>query len=446
MTRRQALILGLVVSAVMLCCVAPALAQAGADAAAAGADPLRPLPAWQQLLDELLTFRLMSIPVWRYVVALLVVLLGFFTRTTLLERLFRPLEAIANRTQSQVDDTMLNAARRPLGWIINVLALYLGLLILRLPEGLGAGMELLLRTSGTILVAWLLFNAVEAVMVVLDGFTRRTESELDDHLVPLVRKLMRVVIIIITVLMIIQQWGYDVTSLIAGLGLGGLAFALAAQNTLSNLFGSVMIFTDRPFKIGDWVQSKNGEGVVEEIGLRSTRVRTFANTLITIPNADMASTAVENHSKMTKRRIMTTIGVVYGTTPEQVERIVTRIRALLRDSETIDQGFHMVNFTGFGTSSLDILIYCFTKSTVWTEFMQARQELFFEVMKIVREEGSSFALPSQSLYFETSLSLERELDQAARSAALPSARAPQAPAPKRSIPNTAPGADTPHDV
>ena len=246
--------------------------------------------------------------------------------------------------------------------------------------------------------------------------------------------------------MIIQQWGYDVTSLIAGLGLGGLAFALAAQNTLSNLFGSVMIFTDRPFKIGDWVQSKNGEGVVEEIGLRSTRVRTFANTLITIPNADMASTAVENHSKMTKRRIMTTIGVVYGTTPEQVERIVTRVRALLRESEAIDQGFHMVNFTGFGASSLDILIYCFTKSTVWTEFMQARQELFFEVMRIVREEGSSFALPSQSLYFETSLTLERELDQAARSAALVSAQAPAAPAPKPSISNPAPSADAPHDV
>lgn len=376
-----------------------------------GDKPANPLPPWPKLFEEILTFDLFSIALWRLLLALVVILLGMFLRRTLLERLLQPFVTLASKSQTEIDDMLIRAIKTPLGWVVNVLALYLGLLILKLPEGLSGGSMLVIQTVGTVLLAWMLFNGVEVISQALDTFTRNTESDLDDHLVPLVRKLMRILIVIVAILMIVQLWGYDVTSLLAGLGLGGLAFALAAQKTLANLFGSIMIFTDRPFKLGDWIQIKHGEGVVEDIGLRSTKIRTFANTLISVPNADVADVPIENYSMMTKRRIRATIGLTYSTPPATVDRIVERIREHLAQNEAIDQEFWAVNFIEFGASSLDIMLYCFTVTTDWKPFMDHRQALFLTIMRIVNEEGSSFAFPSQSLYMETPIRVEREVDE-----------------------------------
>ena len=267
-----------------------------------GASPINsPLPDWDQVLGEVSSLSFLELTWWRVAIALAAILIGFLLRTYLLEKLLRPLNAIADRTTSDLDDQLLRETRRPAGWLINILGFYVAVLVLRLPAGLSAGAILILNTVGVVFVAWMLYNGVEVLSLALDRFTRSTESQMDDHLVPLVRKIMRVAIIIVTLIMIIQQWGYDVTSLIAGLGIGGLAFALAAQQTLANLFGSIMIFTDRPFGIGDWIKSSHGEGVVEEIGLRSTKIRSFTKSLISVPNADIATTAIENFSQMTQR-------------------------------------------------------------------------------------------------------------------------------------------------
>lgn len=383
--------------------------QAGGEQPAPAAPAVKsPLPSWAQFVEEILTFDLFSIALWRLVLAFVVILLGMFMRKKLLERLLKPFLVLASKTKTDMDEQLILAIQKPLGWVVNISAVYLGLLILKLPQGLSSGSMLVIQTVGTILLSWMLFNAVEVLSQALDRFTQATESDLDDHLVPLVRKLMRIVIVVVAILMIVQLWGYDVTSLLAGLGLGGLAFALAAQKTLTNLFGSIMIFTDRPFKLGDWILSKHGEGVVEEIGLRSTKIRTFANTLITVPNADVADVPIENFSVMTKRRIRATIGLVYTTKPEVVDKIVERIREHLGQNEAIDQGFWAVNFVEFSASSLDIMVYCFTKTTDWKQFMNERQALYLTIMRIVQEEGSSFAFPSQSLYMETPIRIERE--------------------------------------
>ena len=170
-----------------------------------------------------------------------------------------------------------------------MVGLYVGLLVLQLPDKLTAVLVLLLKTVGTFAVAWMLFRAIDVIISGLERFTAKTESEMDDHMIPLVKRILRVALISVAVITVVQQWGYDVTSLIAGLGIGGLALALAAQDTLANWFGSIMIFTDRPFKLGDWVKSAHGEGVVEDVGMRSTKIRTFAKTIITVPNKDLAN-------------------------------------------------------------------------------------------------------------------------------------------------------------
>ena len=385
-----------------------ALAQSTNNAAGAGGDGATntatdaiksPLPSWDQVLGEVSSLSFLELTWWRVAIALFAVMMGFLLRTYLLDRLLKPVSVIVGKTESELDDQLLRETRRPAGWLINILGFYVAVLVLRLPAGLSAGVLLILNTVGVVFVAWMLYNGVEVLSLGLDRFTRTTESQMDDHLVPLVRKIMRVAIIVVTLIMIIQQWGYDVTSLIAGLGLGGLAFALAAQQTLANLFGSIMIFTDRPFGIGDWIKTKHGEGVVEEIGLRSTKVRTFTKSLISVPNADIASTSIENFSQMTQRRVKTTITLTYATTPEQMEFVIEGIKDLLERSPGFAPGYS-VSFVGLSASSLDVMIYAFTETTVWAEFLEIRQKFFLDVMRLVDRAGTSFAFPSQSLYIE----------------------------------------------
>ena len=405
--------------AASLCALIPAVAQAdapeqGAAAATAAKRAGEEAPraglelSYETFLEELAQIGA-QIELWRLALAFIAVLAGFAVRTTLLERLLRPFAAVASRTSTKLDDQALAQIKRPLGWLINLLGFYLAAVVLRPPPGLLAALLLVLHTVGIVFVAWMLYNAVEVISLALNQFTQRTESQMDDQLVPLVKKILRVAIVIVTLVMIVQQWGYNVTSLIAGLGLGGLAFALAAQSTLANLFGSIMIFTDRPFTVGDWIKSEHGEGVVEEIGLRSTRVRTFSKSIISIPNADVASSPVENFSQMTLRRIKTTLALTYATTPAQMEFIVEGIKRLILDDEEMFHESFYVNFVEFGASSLDVMVYCFTRTTAWGEYMDVRQRLYLNIMRLVQEAGSSFAFPSRSLYLETPLARFEEL-------------------------------------
>jgi MscS family membrane protein len=227
-----------------------------------------------------------------------------------------------------------------------------------------------------------------------------TEGTFDDQLVPVVRTLAKLAIFFVGFLLIIQNLGGQVGSLLAGLGIGGAAIALASKDTIANLFGSIVIFVDRPFQVGDWVEIGDQEGTVEAVGLRVTRIRTFANSLITVPNSTLTTTAINNWSRMRKRRIKLTIGVTYGSTPDQILEGVNAIRDVLRNDKRISQDFMLVNFTNFGASSLDIFVYAFTVTTRWDEYMRVREEILLQIMRRFGEVGLSFAFPSQSLYIE----------------------------------------------
>ena len=365
-----------------------------------------PLPEWEKFVEGVLEIDLFDIPLWRLGLALLMMLLGFSLRGFLLDKLLVPVKLLFGKTKTDLDDKLLDAVRSPLGWVVNLVAVYFALLLLEPPAALMTVVTLILQTVGTVLVAWVVYKLIDVATHVLLKFTEETDSQMDDQLVPLVQRVVRVVLFVIVGIAIIQQWGYDVTSLVAGLGIGGLAFALAAKPTLSNWFGSVMIFTDRPFKMGDWVRTDVGEGIVEEVGLRSTKIRTFTDTLITVPNADIATRPVENCSAMQKRRLRTQIGLVYGTTSEQIDEIIAKIKQRILDDERIEDETSKVFFTGFGASSLDVLIQCWMMTTVYDEFLEIQQALLLDVMAIVEEAGSGFAFPSQSVYLENAVQFE----------------------------------------
>lgn len=228
-----------------------------------------------------------------------------------------------------------------------------------------------------------------------------TDGTFDDQLVPVGRTLAKLVILVVGLLLIIQNLGGEVGSLLAGLGIGGVAIALAAKDTISNLFGSIVIFVDRPFQVGDWVEIGEHEGTVEEVGLRVTRIRTFANSLITVPNSQLTTNAINNWSRMHKRRIKLTLGVTYDSRAEQIQAAVAAVREVLRSDERVAQDFMLVNFNNFGASSLEIFVYAFTSTTRWDEYMQIREELLLEFMRRFEALGLKFAFPSQSLYIES---------------------------------------------
>ncbi|KIG13366.1 Small-conductance mechanosensitive channel [Enhygromyxa salina] len=251
------------------------------------------------------------------------------------------------------------------------------------------------------LLMWFASRLTDRLTALWGTQAKSTDDTFDDQLVPVVKTLSKISILIVGVLVIVQNLGGEVGSVLAGLGIGGAAIALASKDTIANLFGSIVIFIDRPFQIGDWVEIGDQEGTVEAVGLRVTRIRTFANSLITVPNSALTTTAINNWSRMRKRRIKLTLGVTYSATPEQLQEGVKQIREVLEGDTRVSQDFMLVNFTNFGASSLDIFVYAFTTTTRWDEYMQVRQELLLEFMRRFRSVGLSFAFPSQSLYVES---------------------------------------------
>ncbi len=337
-------------------------------------------------------------------VAQLLLAFGFLAGSFILRAVFNVvianrLEKMAQKTETEADDMAVAAIFSPLGLILPVVGVFLATrTLLAVKPAWLSNLDTGFRITTIFVVTWTLFQMLDALGVFLGELTNRTESKLDDQLIPLLRKAAKTFLVILAFILTAQNLGYSVSGLIAGLGIGGLALAMAAKDTLANLFGSLMILIDRPFYVGDWITFDGGDGVVEEIGLRSTRVRTFAKTVVSIPNAALANATVENHSLMPKRRIKFTLGVTYESTVSQVENLVQNIENYLKSNSDIDQEFMLVKFTTFNDSSLDLFIYCFTVTTDWTQHLSVKQDVNLKIMSMVEDLGMGIAYPTQTVH------------------------------------------------
>jgi MscS family membrane protein len=335
---------------------------------------------------------------WQCLAAFALIVLGFIVRrivVTLLNRYARPAEGKKQR----LDERVVTAAVAPAGFAVVLVGVLAALKVLVPPGGRidEFGTNFLISTL-YVTGAWLLFNLIDVASEYIERLTDRIDSRLDEQLVPIFRKSAKVFITVLAGLQVIDQMGADVKGLLAGLGLGGLAFALAARDSLANIFGSVVILADRPFRVGDWIEADGVEGTVEEIGFRSTRIRTFAKTLVTVPNSVVANWAVNNWSEMPIRRVKMTIGVSYEATPLQMDAAVEGIRGILGKHPLVHQDFYLVYFTDFGDSALEILLYYFTTTTVWAEYLQVRQEVNLSIMRLLDELGLEIAFPTRTVY------------------------------------------------
>ena len=255
------------------------------------------------------------------------------------------------------------------------------------------------------------YRAIDIFMDVLARRATKTESKLDDSLVPLLRTAVRLFVTFVGLLFVLQNLDINVSSLIAGLGLGGLAIALAAQDTVRNLLGGVTIFADKPFEVGDWVVVDGVEGTVEAVGFRSTRVRTFYNSLISVPNGNLMDSGIDNMGQRRWRRYKTTLGVAYHTKPDQLQAFVEGIRAIIQANPGMRQDYYIVEFHGFGATSLDILVYCFIDAEDWNEELRTRHVLNLDIMRLAESLQVEFAFPTQTLHIARMPGQSQELPE-----------------------------------
>lgn len=347
-----------------------------------------------------------GIEIYRFFVAFAIIFLTLLVKAVFNKYLSKALMRWAEKSKFKFDDLLVHALVPPLNAAILLIGFFMAVRAFELPvEPLDIGLFVRQANGVAILmiVIWSAFRLTDLLLEIIRPVLAKTDEALVHQLEPILKKSFRTLVLLIGGIMIIQNLGYSVGSLLAGLGIGGLAIALAAQETLANLFGSVVMLTDKPFVVGDWVQFKDVDGNVESIGLRSTRIRTWSKSLVVVPNKLLTSDIIENWSAMPKRRVKMTVGVTYDSPRDKVEALVQGIRRLLAEDPDINQEFHLVNFTGFGPSSLDIFIYYFTKTTKWAEYLDIRQRINLEIMRQVEALGLSFAFPSKTIYFGDTL-------------------------------------------
>lgn len=335
---------------------------------------------------------------WQWLALPLVLLLSHGAGLILGKITTSVLGRLAARTASTLDDVLLARLGRPLAlaWSLVIVTFPLSALSLYAPARRLVGS---CRMAGLLVVVfWAALVAVDLVGQAVTASAWAAQRPSVRALVPLSTRVGKVFLSALAVVSALATLGYPVASLLAGLGIGGLALALAAQKTVEHLFGSFSIGVDQPFREGDLVKVEDVFGVVERIGLRSSRIRTLDRTLVSIPNGRLAEQRIESFAERDRLRLALDIGLTYDTSSEQMRRILGRIESALRGHAKIWPDSVTVTFQGFGDSSLNVLVMAWFLTTDWGEFLGIRQSMLLEFMAIVESEGSSFAFPTRTIH------------------------------------------------
>jgi len=318
----------------------------------------------------------------------------------IVNRIMIRLEKRCESTDNLWDDVAFHALRRPVQAFVWLQGIYWAAEVAyRFSDAeVFTANDVLLRFGFIVLLVWALLGFVRGAESVL--VSDRVEKPMDYTTAMAISKLVRAIIFITAALVMLQNMGYSISGVLAFGGIGGIAIGFAAKDMLANFFGGAVVYMDQPFKVGDWIRSPdaNVEGTVENIGWRVTRIRTFDQRPLYVPNAIFTTIAVENPSRMFNRRIFETVGVRYSDV-ESVAAITSDIRKMLAEHEDIEQNrITIVNFTTFNASSLDIMVYTFTKTTKWVEFHGIKEDILLRISEIIASHGAEIAFPTRTLH------------------------------------------------
>lgn len=358
-----------------------------------------------EFLQELLSkFKLESESIWMtqvFFIVFITLIVSFIQK-----RMFFKLRNKLTITKNPWDDLLVHAAARPLSYLIWLVGILFAAEIVQ-HQSQAIVFEVIdpLRDIGvvTILIFFLLQLIKGTEEILINKQFEDDEQDFDKHTVHAIGKLVRISVFITGGLIMLQTLGYSISGILAFGGVGGIAIGFAAKDLLANFFGGLMIYLDRPFKVGDWIRSndKEIEGTVENIGWRLTRIRTFDKRPLYVPNSVFNTIAVENPSRMTNRRIKETMGIRYDDV-NKMSSIIEQVKIMLKNHPDIDKDQTMiVNFNSFATSSVDFFIYTFTKTTDWIQFHEIKQDVLLKIVEIVEDNSAEFAFPTSTLHLQT---------------------------------------------
>jgi MscS family membrane protein len=354
------------------------------------------------LLPKTSQNKFLGLKVWQWLgLALLLLLAGIFhfILSWLLPPLLRRLGG--NKAfRSLLQSGLIRKIARYTSVFIILRLLLLFLPTLQLPIEASSFAVTVIKVLSMIMVMLIALRIVDILVVYFDRRTRETENRLDEQMVPILKGILQVVIFVAGLLQILSILNVNVTALIAGISIGAVAIGLAAKDTVANVFGSLMIFLDKPFQVGDWIHYAGIDGTVEQVGIRATRVRTFANSLVYIPNAALTNSAIDNYGLRVFRRFKTTIAITYDTPPAIIEKFVEGLEQIVVNHPRTRKDYFEIHLNDFGDHSLNILFYIFFDVPSWSDELRGRQEVMLAVINLAAAMGVRFAFPTSTIQIE----------------------------------------------
>ncbi|MGE4620190.1 MAG: mechanosensitive ion channel family protein [Planctomycetota bacterium] len=355
----------------------------------------------RDLAPEAMKSKVFFLEQWQWLAIAAMLILAW-----LLQKVASHLAGAALRTLifkvSQGDQTkeVIASIGKSVGWFASAAVIWISSPWLELGESGSSVLAVIARSLAAIGGLLLAYRLADLVGARLEDSAAKTESKLDDQLAPMIRKGLKALVTIGAILFLIQSTGNDIMPLVTGLSVLGVGVSFAAKDTFANLFGSLTVFADRPFQLGDWVKVGGVEGTVEEIGFRCTRIRTFESSLVSVPNLELVSGVIDNMGQRNYRRFKTTIGVRYETPAETIEAFCAGILQIVYANPNIEDESAKANLVNFGASSLDIMVNIRFRVDDYLQELHTKQAFLLEIIRLAENMGVGFAFPSTSLYVE----------------------------------------------
>jgi len=342
-----------------------------------------------------------------FVIAFIIVTLFFIMRSWIVKLILALINRLMIGIKEDTRKTIRDAFEKPLRVMVVIVGLYIA--VLNLPYDLQSDslMARCLKTVFIITFAYGMYYMDHVITIAMSKFRRKIQFEASEVLKKFTLRIYHVVVVLVAITMAADQFGINVNSIIAGLGIAGLAVALAAQDTLANVFGGITVIFDKPFDVGDLIRTGNIEGFVEDISFRTTKLRTLTKEMVTIPNSAIANGAILNFTQRDQRRIKMVLGATYNTTRQEIQSVIRDLTDMLIALKGVDTDSVYVRFDGFGPSSKDIYISFMVLTADWGEYLIIKEEACYGMMDVFEKHAVDFAFPSQSVYFENPIKMEK---------------------------------------
>lgn len=343
----------------------------------------------------------LQITIWQWFALLFGIFINRFFIKSLLALILKYLEKITQKTKTDWDDLVIEALKPASRWVLGCCFWFLWLLMLQISENPMFIFIFLIKLTLSFAVLASFYRLTDVAVSFLSQWMTARKFLFSQQMEHILKRILKILVIVLGALVILQNLGVNVVSVMAGLGLGGLAFALAAKDMCSHFFGSVMIFLDQPFRVGDWVLIGDMEGTVEDIGFRSTRIRTFYDSVVSIPNGALSNMNIDNMGQRQYRRLKAFYSLTYDTPPQKIEEFIDGIKSIIKSHpHTRKDNFHVV-FQSYAASSLEIMLYCFLQVPDWGTELVCRQEIHLKILKLAEKLRVDFAFPTRSLHIHS---------------------------------------------